>query len=312
MPAAADSPLVVRPAAGIGLFLLSVFLLSLMDVGIKWLSADYPVAQIVFFRSLFGLVPLILPVALTGDWSALRTRRPHWHIARGLVAVVAAFAFFYALGQLPLATVYTIGYSAPLFMTALSVPLLGEKVGIRRWSAVLVGFGGVLLAMRPGFDGGAGFLTLGAAAALVGAFGYAVALVAIRLLSRTETNASIAIYSTLVMTVVSGLLLPGRFIVPTPMDFALLAGLGLIGGTAALAMVEAFRRSPAAVLAPFEYSTIVWGVLFGFMIWREVPSGWVAAGATIVIASGLYLLHRERIRPSAAGGTSGSRTGTGR
>ena len=295
-----------RPATGIGLFVLSVFLLSLMDVGIKWLSADYPTIQIVFFRSLFGLVPLLLPVALAGRWSDLRTLRPHWHLARGLVAVIAAFSFFFALRELPLVTVYTIGYSAPLFMTALSVPLLGEAVGIRRWAAVLVGFGGVLLAMTPGFGGDAGFLSLGAVAALVGAFGYAAALVSIRLLSRTETNAAIAVYGTLVMAVVSGLFLPGRFVVPTPVDFVLLAGLGLLAGTAALAMVEAFRRSPAAVLAPFEYSTMVWGVLFGFLIWHEVPSGWVAAGATIVIASGLYILHRERRRSPVAAARTGA------
>ena len=295
-----------HPATGIGLFVLAVFLLSLMDVCIKWLSADYPTIQIVFFRSLFGLVPLLLPVALAGRWSDLRTLRPHWHLARGLVAVTAAFSFFFALGELPLATVYTIGYSAPLFMTALSVPLLGEAVGVRRWAAVLVGFGGVLLAMAPGFGGGAGFFSLGAVAALVGAFGYALALVTIRLLSRTETNAAIAVYGTLVMAVVSGLFLPGRFVAPSPIDFALLAGLGLLAGTAALAMVEAFRRSPAAVLAPFEYSTIVWGVLFGFLIWHEVPSGWVAAGATVVIASGLYILQRERSRSPVAAARSGS------
>lgn len=295
-----------HPAAGVGLFVLAVFLLALMDLGIKWLSADYPTMQIVFFRSFFGLVPLLLPILLSGRWNDLRTRRPLAHLARGLVAVIAAGSFFFALGELPLATVYTIGYSAPLFMTALSLPLLGERVGIRRWAAVLVGFAGVLLAMRPGF-GDAGFLSLGAAAALVGAFGYALALVSVRLLSRTETNAAIAVYGTLVMALASGLTLPGRFVMPAPVNLALLIGLGLLGGTAALAMVEAFRRSPAAVLAPFEYSTILWGVLFGYLIWNEVPDGWVAAGAAIVIASGLYILQRERARRPVAA----ARTGVG-
>lgn len=300
------------PAAGIGLFVLAVFLLSVMDVAIKWLSADYPTLQILFFRSLFGLIPLIAPVALSGRWGDLRTRRPLAHLARGLAVVVAAGSFFYALGALPLATVYTIGYSAPLFMTALSVPWLGEPVGPRRWAAVLLGFAGVVLAIRPGFGGDAGFLSLGAAAALVGAIGYAVALVSVRLLSRTETNAAIAIYSTLVMTLVSGCLLPGRYVPPTPADFALLAGLGLVGGLAALALVEAFRRSPAAVLAPLEYTTMIWAVMFGFLIWGEVPDGWVAAGAVIVIASGLYIAHRERrhrpvvaARTAAGGGSAG-------
>jgi drug/metabolite transporter (DMT)-like permease len=298
------------PAAGIGLFLLAVFLLAMMDVGIKWLSADYPTMQIVFFRSLFGLVPLLLPILLTGRWGDLRTRRPLAHLARGLVAVTAAGSFFFALGELPLATVYTIGYSAPLFMTALSVPLLAESVGLRRWAAVLVGFGGVLLAVRPGF--GSDFLSLGAAAALVGAFGYALALVSVRLLSRTETNAAIAVYGTLVMAAVSGLWTAGRFVMPGPADFALLVGLGLLGGGAALAMVEAFRRSPAAVLAPFEYSTIVWGVAFGYLIWDEVPDAWVATGATVVIASGLYVAQRERGRRPVAAARTGAAGGAGR
>ncbi|MEQ8966481.1 MAG: DMT family transporter [Azospirillaceae bacterium] len=284
----------------IGLYCMAILVLSLMDVAIKWLSADYHTLQILFFRAGFAMIPLAFLVARGGGIAALRTRRPGAHLLRGLVGTATAFSFFFSFAYLPLADAYAIAFAAPLFVTALSVPLLGERVGARRWSAVAVGFCGVLLIVRPGGGGIDGFVSIGAAAALAGAFGYALMVGLMRLHSRTESPAAITVYPTLVTLAVSGLLLAGVWTRPSLADLGLLAVTGILGGVGTILLAAALRGGPVAVLAPFEYSAMVWGVAFGFAIWGDLPDGWTWAGTAVVVASGLYILHREHRRGGTA------------
>ena len=279
---------------GIGSFVLAISVLAVMDALIKWLSADYPTPQILFFRSLFGLVPLGVLV-WRGGLNVLRAHSPGALAARGVIHVIAAMAFFYALRFLPLADAYAIAFTAPLFLTALSVPLLGERVGVRRWGAVIVGFGGVLIMLRPG-SSAADIHWLGTGAALTGAFFYALMHVYTRKLSRTESNAAIVLYATVTMTLVSGAMLPFGFVMPTLGDFVLLAVVGLLGGSSLLIMTQALRLAPVAILAPFEYTAMIWGVLLGVLVFGDLPDAWILSGAAVVAASGLYILHREARR----------------
>jgi drug/metabolite transporter (DMT)-like permease len=182
--------------------------------------------------------------------------------------------------------------SRPIFLTALSVPLLAEKVGIRRWSAVVVGFLGVLVMTRPG----TGVLQFGALLAINGAVFYALAMVLVRRLSMTESPTTIVFYMTLFSTIASGFVLPFFWVDPDPIGWLLLTCIGLLGGVAQMAMTQAFRAAPVATIAPFEYLALVFATGFGFGIWGDVPDAYIITGATIVVASGLYILHRETVR----------------
>jgi drug/metabolite transporter (DMT)-like permease len=283
---------------GIFLMVLSVFLFSSMDAVIKWASADYPTGQIVFFRNFLAFVPIYLFLWRTGTPMPLRTRRLGGHLLRGIVGVTSMALFFLALGLLPLADAMALGMSGPIFLTALSVPLLKEHVGLRRWSAVIVGFIGVLIMVRPG----SGVFQPTALIAIGGAFFYALAMVSIRHLSRSEPATAIVFYFTLFAAVVGLLTWPLAGVAPAWLDpwvtpdlegWAVLIGIGLIGGTAQLTMTYAFKMAPVAVIAPFEYGAIVIGVSYGLAIWNEVPDRYIVLGAAIVIASGLYILYRE-------------------
>jgi drug/metabolite transporter (DMT)-like permease len=291
---------------GIFLMVLSVFLFSSMDAVIKWASADYPTGQIVFFRNFLAFVPVFLFLWRTGTPMPLRTRRIGGHLVRGLVGVASMSLFFLALGLLPLADAMALGMSGPIFLTALSVPLLGERVGIRRWSAVIVGFVGVLIMVRPG----SAVFHPAALTAIGGAFFYALAMVSIRHLSRTEPATTIVFYFTLFAGIVGLLTWPLAAAAPAWLDpwvmpdlegWIVLVGIGLIGGTAQLTMTYAFKMAPVAVIAPFEYAAVVIGATYGLAIWSEVPDEYIILGAAIVIASGLYILYREaKLRRTSA------------
>jgi drug/metabolite transporter (DMT)-like permease len=283
---------------GIVLMVLSVFLFSSMDAMIKWASRDYPTGQIVFFRNFVAFVPVLLFLWRANRPLSLRTSRFGGHLVRGVVGVGSMFFFFLALGLLPLADAIALGMSGPIFLTALSVPLLRERVGIRRWSAVLVGFAGVLIMVRPG----SGVFHPAALTAIAGAFFYGLAMVSIRHLSRSEPAGAIVFYFTLFATVAGLLSLPLAWLAPAWIDpwlwpdtsgWAVLVGIGLIGGIAQLTLTYAFKLAPVAVIAPFEYGALVFGVVLGYLIWNEVPDRFILLGAVIVVASGLYILYRE-------------------
>jgi len=274
---------------GIAFMLLSVALFSGMDGFIKWLGADYPTLQIVFFRSLFAFVPLSFFLFRSGSLAALKTQSLRGHILRAMVGLSAMSIFFYAFSKMPLANVVAISFAAPLFVTALSVPLLGERVGPRRWTAIVVGFIGVLIMVQPD----EGVFERVAWLALAGTVFYALAMIFVRRLSRTETSVAIVFYFTLACTLVSGAVLPFVWVTPDALGWALLIAVGLIGGLAQLAMTNAFRLAEASVVAPFDYSAMLWTAMIGYLFWQEVPSLHIWLGVAIVVGSGLYIAQRE-------------------
>jgi drug/metabolite transporter (DMT)-like permease len=300
-PRARTAPGADEVLRGIGCMVLAVLLFAVMDAIIKHLARDYGTFQIMFFRSLFALAPVGVMVARTGGLAALRTRRPGGHVLRATMGAGATFCFFYSFGVLPLADAYAIVFAAPLFLTALSAPMLGESVGPRRWTAVILGFAGVLVMLRPGAAIAAGGAAMAPAAlvCLAGAFLYAFALAFMRKLSRTETTSAIVVYFTLTCAAVGGIGMLFDWTTPAgAADFAMLACTGLIGGVAQILITTAFRLAPVAVVGPFDYTAMVWGVLFGWLFFGDLPGIPVVLGSFVVMASGLYILHRETRTPA--------------
>lgn len=260
-----------------------------MDGLVKWLGATYPTMQLIFFRALFAFIPLSLFLFSGKPGERFRFGDPLGHVLRAIAGLVSLSAFFYAFAHMPLADVVAIAFAAPLFVTALSVPLLGERVGPRRWLAVLVGFVGVLIMVRPG----SGVFEPLAALALVATLFYALVLIFVRRLVHSNSNAAIVLVYLLVSIVVSGAFLPFQWVTPTLTDLGLLVALGLVGGLAQLTATAGYRYADASVLAPFDYLTILWASLIGYFVWGEIPGNHIWLGVALVIGSGLYILYRE-------------------
>lgn len=283
------------PAAGVAWMMLAIGLLSLMDALAKALSARYPIFELVFFRAALSL-PVLLPFLLReGGIRALRSRRPLLQLGRAVAGVTAVTLFFYAVALMPLADAVILGFSAPLMVTALSVPLLREPVGPRRWIAVLIGFIGVAVTVQPG----SGLFSPIALLPLGAALAYAFIAIFTRQLTASDGNASIVFWTAIAAMVAGGLSLPFDGVWPALSDWPLLALLGLLGALGQLAMTQAFRLAPVSVIAPFEYSGILWAVGLGWLWFGELPPGSAYAGAAIIAASGLYILRRETRRRKA-------------
>jgi len=306
-PAPTVSPVALATPAnpvvrGILFAVLAVSLFALQNAAAKWLAADLAPLEIVFFRNLAALIPVSIVLWRAGGVALLHTARPFTQVGRGLIMAAGTCAVFAGLGRLPLADVTALTFAVPLFVTVLSVPFLGERVGWRRWSAVLVGFAGVMVVTQPG----AGTLDPIAPVVLAGAGAIAFVMVLGRRLSRTEHTATIAFYSLIGAIAGTGLALPVAWTTPTLPQVGILAGMGLVSGVAMLLMTGAYRLAPAAVAAPFEYLHIVWAIALGLLLWGDVPGVHVALGAAIVISSGLYILHRETRRGNAPATKAGA------
>lgn len=281
-----------RIPRGIAFALGAFTIFSCADAGVKWLSATHSIFQIIFMSTVFALVPVAGLIMGEGGLGALRPRHP-WLVAlRALLLAIDMVFVFYAFTKLPLADAYTMLFTAPMLVTALSVPLLGERVGWRRWSAVAVGFGGVLVVLRPGFAE----LNLGHIAALASSSFFALSLIVARRIGNSETGSTLLISLMAALLIVSGPALPAVYVSSTLSDLAMLAGLGLLMGLGHLGLIQALRLAPSNVVAPFHYSQIVWAVIFGLLLFGDRPSAWVIAGSTIIIVSGLYILWRETVR----------------
>ena len=269
----------------------AVALFSAMDALMKLLVERYPPMQVTTLRGLASLPFLLLPFLIRGRWHRLQTRRWHWHLGRAAIGVVMLWSFIFAVQHLSLADTYSIFMCAPLLIAALSVPLLREHVAMGQWVSIAVGLAGVLVMLRPT---GAGWATLGGLAAVLSAVCYAVSAIALRVLSRSETRESLVFYFTLFLSIGAGFLaLPGwRSMLLS--DLPLIVGIGFLGATAQHLITEAFRSAPASVVAPFEYTALLWGVMLDLVIWKVLPGAITLAGGAVVICTGLYLIARER------------------
>jgi len=260
-----------------------------LDLCAKWLLADYSLQQFVFLRSLFGLLVFLTIARWYGGWTGLKTKRWRWHLLRTALASIAMFGFFYGLSKMPLVSALTLAFTAPLVVTALSVPVLGEHVGWRRWTAVVIGFAGVLIILRPG----SGLLSLASLAILAAAVAYAGLAVTARKLAATETTLSMTVYVILGPLLISAFLLSGHFQSPTSSGWFFFALAGMCSAAAWVGIVGGYRRASPAILAPFEYSALIGAAAAGYWIWGEVPDRWVILGGAVIMGSGLFVVYRE-------------------
>ena len=285
-----------RIGLGIALMVLSVAVFTCMDAIIKHVAqAGYTTPQILFFRNLFAFIPLSILIHRQGGLSSLATKKPMAHLIRSLIGLTAMGSFFYGYRTLPLSEAISISFAAPLFMTALSVPMLDEQVGIRRWLAVIVGFVGVLIMVRPSAHMEPATLVM-----LFGTVFFSLAMIVVRRLSATETSSSIIFYFTLMGVVLSGALMPWFWITPNFTDLMLLISIGIIGGIAQILVTSSIKAAPIAILAPFQYTALLWAVGFDIVIWQIFPSFYTYLGAGILVSTGLYILHRETRRGTRA------------
>lgn len=288
-------PLAPRPsdrARAVLLILGAAAVFSMAAVLVKALGGEIPLAQVIFCRSIFAIPALLPLLARQGGRGALRTGNLRLHGLRLVFGLLGMAGAFYGYAHLPLATVSALGFTMPLFLTALSVPLLGERVGWGRAAAVAVGFAGVLLITDPSRVPAGSLLAM--AAVLAGALGWALSMITIRRMgSAGESGAAIVLWFALGASVVSGAVSLPFWVAPTGPQWALLAGTGVVSALAQVLMTEAYRRGEATLLAPFEYSAIVWTTASGALLWAELPDPFDFVGIAVLVGSGLFIWRRE-------------------
>lgn len=278
--------------------LVAVAAFTFMAVCVKLSGEDgMPVMQIVFFRFLAGFIPLLIYIRAVEGFGALRTRRPLAHVVRAAFGIVGMITFFIALRMIPLTELTALNFTIPLFVTALSAPVLREKVPPHLWAAVLAGFIGVVVILRPSPEH---LIGLGAAFGLFQAFLGAAAHLTIRQLGATETGAAVVFYYTLAATIAGAIALPFVWVTPSLATLAWLILAGIAGGVGQITLTLSYRYAPAAVVAPFDYTSILWAAGLGYLIWDERPTTALMVGGLIVIASGFYIVKREGGRKAAA------------
>jgi drug/metabolite transporter (DMT)-like permease len=280
---------VERPFIAIGLVLLAVALFSVMDGLSKILAADYDPIEVVWGRYL-AILGLIAPLVLR-DPASLTTRRLGLQIARGVCTLGAAVFFIAGLARLAIADATAIAFASPLLVTALSIPLLGERVGPRRWSAVAAGFLGVLIVVRPG----SGAIGLTALLPLASATCWAVSLVVTRRLRSRDKPLTTLLYSTVAGFGLSSLALPFVWIPPTAGAWTLMVLMAVFSAAGQYLLIAGLARGDASLLAPFSYSQMIWSTLVGFVVFGTVPTAWTWSGAAVIVGSGIYIAHRQRV-----------------
>lgn len=285
----------------IGLKIVSALLFAMMSALVRKLGDVAPVGQLVFFRSAFAIPPLLVIYALRGELLAmLYTSRPVGQLGRGMLSIMGMFTNFSSLTRLPLADATAINFASPLITVALAAVILKEKVRVFRWTAVAVGFVGVSVMLIPHLDvrhyaGLAGAsATLGAAFGIFSAFCNAGTVIQTRRLTQSETTSSIVFYFSLATTCAGAVTLPFAWYTPTFPELLMLMSLGLLGGLAHILLTESYRYAAASVIAPFDYTSLLWALLLGYWLFGELPDALVYVGASIVVAAGLFVIFRER------------------
>jgi len=302
MSHAVPPPRIVRPLAGIAYMVAGVFAMSVMDAMAKFALGYFSSFQIMGVRSTIVFALLIGFLAASGRLATLRTRRPLAHLLRGLAAAGSMWCFFESLRTLPLATAIAICFVAPLLMTAYSVVLLREHVGIHRWAAVGIGFAGVGLIIGP--EAAGGFVSAGALLALGAASLYALGMTMVRWLAPTESDMTMIVMQCLVQMCVG---LAGMALLPGTLDSVPAAGWTAIFVMSFVLILgqflsyRALRLAPVGAVAPFHYTELVWAALLGWIFWDEWPADNVWYGAAVVVAAGLYVIWRERVRAASGG-----------
>ncbi len=269
---------------------ISVCAFSLMDVIVKW-SDDYPVGQVLFFRGFCGIIPILFLIPKERYFDFYKTTRPFLHFKRCLAGLIALVSIFIALRNLPLATVVSITFAAPIFTTIFSIFLLNEKVGLYRWLAVLVGFVGIIIISEPGFSS----LNLYYIYPIIFCLGLSYVAIAIRKLSSTEPVWLISFFFSFSIMLLSFLSFYQNWILPSLIDLFLLSLIGILGGLANLWLSQSYKLSEVSLVTPLKYLALVFAIIFGYFIWDEVPTFKTLLGAGLVILSSFIIFRREMV-----------------
>lgn len=296
---------------GVAFLTLALFILSLQGIAVKWIGGDYSIMEIVMFRSFVALPCTLLLYRLEGGQGLPATQQPALEYVRGFFLFLSYTTAFMGLAALPLAEIEAIRFSGPLMITLLSVAMLGEKVGPHRWLALIVGFAGVLFIVRPG----SATFNLGSVWVFISVLFYALNVILTRKLQTTDSSATMAYYSSLVYLVAAFVLSPLAILIgempdahpsiaflfrawsmPTLLDWSIMSGLGLVWTGGIYFIARAYSTAQASVVAPSEYMSLPINVMWGFLIWQEIPTWMTWAGAFLTLSSGMYILYRERGR----------------
>tara|TARA_B100000614_G_scaffold212968_1_gene196593 strand:+ start:242 stop:1123 length:882 start_codon:yes stop_codon:yes gene_type:complete len=269
---------------------ISVCAFSLMDVIVKW-SDDYPVGQVLFFRGFFGIIPILFLIPKDRYLDFYKTTRPMLHLKRCLAGLIALVAIFIALRNLPLATVVSISFAAPIFTTIFSIFMLNEKVGFYRWLAVIVGFVGIVIISEPGFSS----LNFYYIYPIIFCLGLSYVAIAIRKLSSTEPVWLISFFFSFSIMILSFFSFYQNWILPSFIDLFLLAMIGILGGLANLWLSQSYKFSEVSLVTPLKYLALIFAIIFGYFIWDEIPTLKTLLGAALVILSSFIIFRREMI-----------------
>ena len=267
---------------------ISVCAFSLMDVIVKWSDA-YPVGQVLFFRGFCGMITIFFLIPRERYFDFYKTNRPFLHFKRCIAGLIAIVAIFIALRKLPLATVVSISFAAPIFTTILSIFFLKEKVGIYRWLAVFVGFIGIIIISEPGFSS----LNLYYLYPIIFCLGLSYVAIAIRQLSSTEPVWLIGFYFSFSIMIISFFTFSQGWILPNLKDLFLLSMVGVLGGLANLWLTQSYKLSEVTLVTPLKYLALVFGIIFGYLFWDEIPTIKTLMGAALVIISSFIIFRRE-------------------
>ena len=276
-------------ARGVACLLAAIGLLGLMEVGVKTLTESLSVGQILWARFFFHLVAAWPIFMMLGVRSIARTERPLLQCMRSVLQLLATLGVFLALAHAPLAEAISIHYLSPLIVTALSLPLLGERVSLPRWLAVVAGFAGVVVILRPGFEGA----PWGAAFALISAVSYALFQITTRMLGITDRPWTTMFYTPLVGAAAASMVVPFVWTAPTPGQWLILVSLGLFAGVAHYMLIKAFQHAQASSLQPYNYVHIVWASILGIVFFGAVPEAWTLLGAALIVGGGLFVFYRD-------------------
>jgi drug/metabolite transporter (DMT)-like permease len=292
----------MNPAKGIALKLVSAALFAVMSALIRYLGARYPIGQVVFYRSLFAIVPVVVVYAWRGELaSVVRTERPLGQAGRGVLSIAGMFFNFGATARLPLVESNAIAFSSPLFTVALAALILNERVRIYRWSAVIIGFVGVLVVLSPHVSGQQLAAAVGGAASLVGVT-YAICgsltnagtAIQTRRLAQSESTSSIVFYFSLSCTLAGLATLPFGWVTPSGGELVALISIGVLGGTGHIFLTQSYRYASASLVAPFDYTSMIWALVLGYAMFGETPTSEIVLGSAIIAAAGLFVIWRER------------------
>ena len=267
---------------------LSICAFSIMDVIVKW-SDNYPVGEVLFFRGFCGMIPIFFLIPRERYFNFYKTNRPFLHFKRCISGLIAIVAIFIALRNLPLATVVSITFAAPIFTTIMSIFFLSEKVGLYRWLAVIVGFIGILIISEPGFSS----LNFYYIYPIIFCFGLSYVAIAIKQLSSTEPVWLIGLYFSFSIMIMSFFTLPQGWLLPNLKDLFLLCMVGILGGLANLWLTQSYKFSDVSLVTPLKYLALLFAIFFGYIFWNEIPTTKTLIGATLVIISSIIIFRRE-------------------